>query len=134
MTHSEAVLVSAYTGFLLTKKRSDVHIFCQKILNRPILAYEFSVEETLKEIREKCKPMIIKMIEGEQMTEYIEKERLLHGKWVWNPHGMDWGLGAWQCSECHNRNDNLPMDEKINPLTFVGSKYCPNCGAKMDLE
>lgn len=57
-----------------------------------------------------------------------------HGKWIWNPNGMDWGLGAWQCSECHNRNSNLPMDNKINPLAFSGSKYCPNCGAKMDLE
>ena len=57
-----------------------------------------------------------------------------HGKWIWNPHGMDWGLGAWQCSECHNRNSNLPMDNKINPLAFSGSKYCPNCGAKMDLR
>lgn len=56
-----------------------------------------------------------------------------HGKWIWNPNGMDWGLGAWECSECACRNSNLPMDNKINPLVFSGSKYCPHCGAKMDL-
>lgn len=54
-----------------------------------------------------------------------------HGKWVWNPNGMDWGLGAWECSECACRNNNLPMNNKINPLVFSGSKYCPNCGADM---
>ena len=57
-----------------------------------------------------------------------------HGKWLWNPNGMDWGLGAWECSECACRNDNLAMSSKMNPLMFSGSKYCPNCGAKMDLE
>lgn len=54
-----------------------------------------------------------------------------HGKWVWNPNGMDWGLGAWECSECACRNNNLPINNKINPLVFSGSKYCPNCGADM---
>ena len=66
MTHEEAVLTSAYTGYLLTKDFSDVHEFCEKVLGRPILTHEFGIEETLKEIREKCKPMIIKMIESEQ--------------------------------------------------------------------
>lgn len=54
------------------------------------------------------------------------------GKWVWNPDGVDWGLGAWECSECACRNNNLAMSSKINPLMFSGSKYCPNCGAKME--
>lgn len=61
-------------------------------------------------------------------------EEVKHGKWIWDPNGMDWGLGAWQCSECACRNNNLPMNNRINPLVFSGSKYCPNCGAKMDLE
>ena len=29
-----------------------------------------------------------------------------HGKWIWDPNGMDWGLGTWQCSECSCRNNN----------------------------
>jgi hypothetical protein len=44
---------------------------------------------------------------------------------------MDWWLGAWQCSLCGCKNDNLPMDENINPLQWAGAKYCLNCGAKM---
>ena len=65
MTHKEAVLLSAYTGFLLTEDFSDVHKFCEKILNRPIYSHEFSIEETIEEIRGKCKPMILEMIAGE---------------------------------------------------------------------
>jgi hypothetical protein len=57
-----------------------------------------------------------------------------HGEWHYNPDGMDWGLGAWECSLCRCKNDNLPMDEKINPRVWAGAKYCPNCGAKMDGE
>ncbi len=57
-----------------------------------------------------------------------------YGHWVWNPDNLDLGHGAWQCSECHAKNDNLPYDERIDPMFFVGSKYCPNCGAKMDGE
>lgn len=26
-----------------------------------------------------------------------------HGKWVWDENGLDWGLGAWECSECHRK-------------------------------
>lgn len=63
----------------------------------------------------------------------IEPESLVkHGKWYWDLNGMDWGLGAWKCSECACRNNNLPMNSRINPLRFSGSNYCPNCGAKMD--
>lgn len=66
MTHDEAVLVSAYTGYLLTKDFSDVHEFCEKVLGRPIFTHEFGIEETLEQIRAKLKPMILKMVEGEQ--------------------------------------------------------------------
>lgn len=55
-----------------------------------------------------------------------------HGKWEYDPDGNDWGLGAWCCSLCQCKNDNLGMGKHINPYQFAGSKYCPNCGAKMD--
>lgn len=62
----------------------------------------------------------------------IDAVPVKHGKWVWNPDGIDWGLGAWECSECACRNNNLAMNSKMNPLMFSGSNYCPNCGTKMD--
>jgi len=56
-----------------------------------------------------------------------------HGHWVFDPDGMDWNIPAWKCSECHCKNDNIPPNlERTNPLRWSGSKFCPNCGAKMD--
>ena len=55
----------------------------------------------------------------------------IEAEWKYNPNGMDWGLGAWECSMCGCRNDCLPMDKNINPMRWAGAKFCPNCGAKM---
>nr|DAE23429.1 MAG TPA: zinc-ribbon containing domain protein [Siphoviridae sp. ctcuE16] len=57
---------------------------------------------------------------------------VVHGHWVYNQNGHDWGLGAWECSLCHSVNNNLPIDKRFSPYVYAGSKYCPNCGAKMD--
>lgn len=64
----------------------------------------------------------------------IDAEPVRHGKWVYDPNANDWGIGGYICSECHVKNNNLPSSNVANPMIFVGTKYCPNCGAKMDLE
>lgn len=69
----------------------------------------------------------------------IETERRT-GHWVYDENGMDWNLPAWKCDQCHARNDNIPPAIKYNdgyrkvgnPLMWQGSKFCPNCGAKME--
>lgn len=96
-----------------------------------------SIQKALKNVTDdpSCPLFLAAMIE-----QYIDQEpasdvvEVKHGKWIWDPNGMDWGLGTWQCSECACRNNNLPMNNRINPLVFSGSKYCPNCGAKMGAE
>ncbi len=63
-----------------------------------------------------------------------------HGKWIFDPDGMDWNIPAWKCSECYGRNSMIPTyirrkDKMIkveNPLRWAGSKFCPNCGAMME--
>lgn len=55
-----------------------------------------------------------------------------HGEWEYDPDGMDWQLGAWVCSLCKVKNDNLGGSKNINPYVFAGSQFCPHCGAKMD--
>ena len=40
MTHEEAVLVSAYTGVLLTKSFKNVQDFCEKLLGRPVFTHK----------------------------------------------------------------------------------------------
>ena len=66
MKKQEAILISAFTGFLLTKDFADVHKFCEELLGRPIWTHEFASESVQKEIREKCKPLILEMIKNEQ--------------------------------------------------------------------
>lgn len=61
-----------------------------------------------------------------------EKAREVHAHWEYDPNGMDWNMGAWRCSHCKERNNNIGGNEKINPLLFAGSSYCPSCGAIMD--
>ena len=56
------------------------------------------------------------------------------GYWILDPDGMDWNIPAWVCSVCGCKNDNLPVANGVTPRTvmrFCGSKFCPNCGAKM---
>ena len=45
-----------------------------------------------------------------------------HGEWLLKHIGHG---HYWECSECHT-----------NPCIYVtkNTKFCPNCGAKMDLE
>lgn len=66
MTKKEAVLISAYTGFLLTQDFSDVHKFCEDLLGRTIFTHEFAQKEVQDEIQQKCKPLIIELIKGER--------------------------------------------------------------------
>ena len=49
----------------------------------------------------------------------IEAEPVRHGRWIKN----EWILNRVTCSECKCYFDSLESD-----------LYCPNCGAKMDLE
>lgn len=63
-----------------------------------------------------------------------EVAEVRHGEWKYDPNGMDCGLGAWVCNVCGCNNNNLGMSERINPYLFSGSKFCPNCGTKMDGE
>ena len=77
-----------------------------------------------------------------QAIERIRKlEPVRHGKWVWNNDAIDYGIGAWVCSECGGRNENIhaakPGTVKVlstNPYIYAGTKFCPNCGAKMSEE
>ena len=57
-----------------------------------------------------------------------------HGQWEYDPNTQDWGIGGFRCSVCDAVNLNLGSSDIIPVRMFVGSKYCPHCGAKMDVE
>ena len=53
-----------------------------------------------------------------------------HGRWIFDENANDC-IGGYVCSECRAKIDNLPCVDAMNPMTFVGSSFCPNCGVKM---
>ena len=68
------------------------------------------------------------------LTPTVDVTPAVHGRWYYNENGRDFGLGAWACSCCDTCNHNIPGNPNINPYIWSGSKFCPNCGAKMDGE
>ena len=53
-------------------------------------------------------------------------------KWIWEEEEYGHGYGSWKCSVCRAPNRNIGGNKGIDPLLFVGSKFCPNCGKQMD--
>lgn len=58
---------------------------------------------------------------------------VVHGRWIYDRNATDWGIGGYICSECKTRNNNLPCNRIKTVSLCSGAKFCPNCGAKMDL-
>lgn len=54
------------------------------------------------------------------------------GKWIFDPNGTGYHRGGWRCSLCNTINNNLGKFDKINPLSFRGSRFCPHCGDRKD--
>ena len=67
MTREEAILVSAYTGFMLLPggEFGLIHEACEKALNRPIWTHEFASKEVHEEIRKALLPQILALIDKE---------------------------------------------------------------------
>lgn len=63
--HDLAVLLSAYTGYLLTRDFGDVHAFIERTLDRPVFSHEMADEKVLEQIKAKLLPEITRLIEME---------------------------------------------------------------------
>ena len=66
MTKEEAILISAYTGYLLTKNFQDVHRFIEETVGRPVQTIEMGNDKFMEQLKEKLLPQIIKLVEGEK--------------------------------------------------------------------
>lgn len=60
MTQEERLIISAYTGTLMTDF-SKFHEYCEKIMDRPVWTHEFIYEEFWQELKEKVKNNFIKL-------------------------------------------------------------------------
>ncbi len=126
MTREEAILLSAYTGFLLAPDFSEVHKFCEDTLGRPIWTHEFADSCVQKEIQEKLRPQIMELVQNIAALRPISRERVekvWRGEWNnINPAVLKPGV-SWvcRCTKC-----GCPQDYKHN--------FCPHCGAPMTDE
>lgn len=69
----------------------------------------------------------ISLLERIQQIPAVDAEPVRHGKWIEN-EGFD-GDCYYTCSVCHcdwTTIDGTPTENNM--------RYCPECGAKMDLE
>ena len=113
MTREEAILLSAYTGFLLAPDFSEVHKFCEDTLGRPIWTHEFADRCVQKEIQEKLRPQIMELVQNIAALRPVSREqveKVWRGEWI-----KDTPLGH-RCKSC-------------GCLVVGQTNFCPNCGA-----
>ena len=136
MTREEAILLSAYTGFLLAPDFSEVHKFCENTLGRPIWTHEFARPALQNEIQEKLRPQIMELVQSiftlrPASREQVEK--VWRGEWNVIYDELN-GFTYVTCSKCR--------DETVLNGCFVTVEgepcdledFCPHCGAAMTDE
>lgn len=79
-------------------------------------------EEIIKRIRSTKWPDYIKdvLIEEVTLIPAADVRTVEHGKWVWDGDTLDWEK-RYFCNRCEWK-------------TYKRSDYCPNCGAKMEVQ
>ena len=124
MTREEAILLSAYTGFLLAPDFSEVHKFCEDTLGRPIWTHEFADRCVQKEIQEKLRPQIMELVQNIAALRPVSREqveKVWRGEWVGVPNMGVYDTACSKCGYCPG-------------ISFWDSDFCPNCGAPMTDE
>ena len=127
MTREEAILLSAYTGFLLAPDFSEVHKFCEDTLGRPIWTHEFADSCVQKEIQEKLRPQIMELVQNIAALRPVSREQVERMRGEWQVCFEDWRkqIAGDQCSKCGFQH----YGTSINHYHF-----CPACGAPMTDE
>ena len=117
MTREEAILLSAYTGFLLAPDFSEVHKFCEDTLGRSIWTHEFADSCVQKEIQEKLRPQIMELVQNIAALRPVSREQV---EKVWRAHWNEsTHLGGFvYCSRCG-----------YNALEANNYTFCPKCGS-----
>lgn len=106
MTREEAIIISAYTGYLLVDNFDPVHEFIEKLLGRPVWTHQLADPKIQAEIREKCKPLLPRVSDKEEQEKAqpltIEELQQMHGQPVWIEDEKAWGIisaydfGTWK--------------------------------------
>lgn len=125
MTREEAILLSAYTGFMLTPDFGELQKFCEETLGRPVWTHEFADKQIFEDLRAKLQPKLEELIQNidKPRTPTREKVEKMRGEWIRG--GYVFGEDEWECSKCH---------ETEWRSTCSRLKFCPFCGAPMTDE
>lgn len=114
---------------LIDKKRTEAKVF---------LIARFFIDRPDQEV-ELVKAVIHRCCEEIDKQPTIEPE-VRHGEWVeTEPDEDDRKIGiefSIKCSRCHDENSHLDFNEnhEITGKTFLKSRFCPTCGARMDAD
>ena len=129
MTREEAILLSAYTGFLLVQDFSDVHKFCEDTLGRSIWTHEFADEDVQKEIQDKLRPQIMKLIYSTNALRPISREQV---EKVWSP--CNFCAGAKYITGGVTAVYPLSETRQQETLAEGDFDFCPVCGRPLTDE
>lgn len=119
MTREEAILLSAYTGFLLVPDFSEVHKFCEDALGHPIWTHEFADSCVQKEIQEKLRPQIMELIQNISALLPVSREqveKVWRGEWIHAMPILGSGDEEIRCFKCGN-------------IVGFETAFCPYCGS-----
>jgi hypothetical protein len=62
LTLDQALLVSAYTGFLIVSDFGQVHEYVEKVMGRSVWTHEFAEKSFREELKEKLKPDFLLLV------------------------------------------------------------------------
>ena len=135
MTREEAILLSAYTGFLLVQDFSDVHKFCEDTLGRPIWTHEFADKDVQKEIQDKLRPQIMKLIYSTNALRPVSREQVekaWKGEWIGD---NDEKVGTIDGSPIKSSTCSVCGNWLVGSDEYdCSGHFCPACGRAMTDE
>ena len=123
MTREEAILLSAYTGFLLVQDFSDVHKFCEDTLGRSIWTHEFADEDVQKEIQDKLRPQIMKLIYSTNALRPVSREQV-EKVWPGCPYCEEDGEGYVKKFGAYSIQNGALATGHCKSRKI---KFCPHC-------
>ena len=135
MTREEAILLSAYTGFLLVQDFSDVHKFCEDTLGRSIWTHEFADKDVEKEIQNKLRPQIMKLICSTNALRPVSREqveKVWKGEWIGD---NDEKVGTIDGSPIKSSTCSVCGNWLVGSDEYdCSGHFCPACGRAMTDE
>lgn len=148
MTREEAILLSAYTGYLLVSDFAEVHKFCEETLGHPIWTHEFADRGVQKEIQAKLRPKILEMVQNISAVRPVSQEQVKRS-WPGCDYCKHTRMEGLDLKPCASGNAGVELsigrcseDDAFGMIAYyrnaaagyIDFSFCPFCGAPMTAE